>query len=1311
MGSSLARQLQEQMEGFRQKFRTGLVTLVFTDLVGSTRLKRVLGDREGVALIQHHHSVVRELLRQFPEAEEAGTAGDSFFIVFARPSDAVRLALLLQARNRAFSEVSRHPVQERIGIHIGEVLIQEHEDKPRDLYGSQVDIAARVMALADGDQILLTRAAFDNARQALKGEDASELQKLCWLNHGPYLVEGLEEPLEICEVGEIGLAKLKAPEDSLKARRQLSAEAESVLGWRPAVGQTVPNTKWVLEEKLGQGGFGEVWVGRHQSLKEQRVFKFCFRADHARSLRREVTLFRLLKERGDHPNIVRLYEVFLDQPPFYVEMDYVAGKDLKSWCQRQGGIEKVPLAMRLEIVAQAAEALQAAHDSFVIHRDIKPTNILISEGPRAVAATDSAPAPEPSREAVAPQITVKLTDFGIGQVVSAQYLAGITRAGFTQTMLGSPSSSPTGTQLYMAPELLAGKPASTRSDIYSIGVVLYQLLAGDFSKPLTTDWADQISDPLLREDLKRCFAGNPQERFGGAAELARRLRTLPERRAVLERRAAEAAARERAAYRRGVVRTAALATLAIVILAASASYAFNQAKRASREAERANREANRASVESRHANAKELEAQRILYASDMNLAQAALRMNNVGRARALLDRHRPQPGEADFRGWEWRYLWRRCQSDALFQLTRHDTRVHSLSFSADGLWLAIGYGDGLVQLWDVAQRKRIANLQTNGQFAAVAFSPRGGLLAATAKAGIVKLWDPVSLTQVGELKHGAPVRSVVFSPDGNLLALMGQDGRLTIWNPLTTNQLTSIAGRVIGYFRGVAAFSADSRLLAVGDAIGGLRVLEVGSWQELHRFVAREGFTALAFSSDGEFLISGSAFSDPHVRVWSLKKGALETALPGHTAWIGGLASTPGGKTMASVSADQSVRLWDTAAWKETAVLRGHGDEIHAVAFAPDGVTLATGSRDGLVLIWDSRRPQPSAARFSFPRPMARARLLEDSRTIVTFDAAHRLSLWDAATFEEKPFCQMTNSVLGMGDDGMLFTWNNVDKLEAWDMNVRPPQMAFSLPGSQKRPRIAYSERRKLLAIGEGSGAIRLAPIKDPAKAIVLTGHRTNATTLEFADKAGRLISVDSSGLLKIWDLEQMKETGSGEVGSTSWDPSPQGNFCIGVPNRYDELELLNLTRLSEPPRKFLHNAVISDAAFSPDSSLLASVDESGILRVWEMPEAKPRLNLRAHLLGAHGVAFFPDGRRFATGSGGLEALKLWDVATGQELLTLDAEGSLFRRIQFSKDGNTILAGGTNEGLWHFWRAPSFAQIEEAERKDTKPESYTQRQK
>jgi serine/threonine-protein kinase len=553
---AVAREHRFQVEEFQRKHRIGLLTLLFTDIVGSTRFKQHWGDLLAMTMIQGHHAIVRETLTKFKEAEEISTAGDSFFLVFAKPSDSVKFSLLLQARLRSQARDTARPVFDRIGIHVGEVFIEEGGQKPRDLFGIQVDTCARIMSLGQENQILMSRFAFDNARQILKGQELDGIGELSWLNHGDYRLEGVEDPVEICEVGESGgKSVLMPPASSEKAERVVASATEPVLGWRPAVGQNVPGTNWLLQEKLGEGGFGEVWLGFHEVLKESKVFKFCFRADRVRSLKREVTIFRLLRERvGNHPNIMGVHEVYFDKPPYYIVMDYAGGKDLPAWVAARGGPEKLPLALRLEIIAQAAEGLQAAHEAGVIHRDIKPSNLLLLNSPQ-----------HPD------QFQLKLTDFGIGQVVSTEALQAITRLGFTQT-ISSPGSPQTGTMLYMAPELLAGKPASPQSDIYSLGVLFYQLLVGDFGRPLTMDWIKSVDDRLLQDDLVRCFAGNPQDRFCSAAELSESLRNMENRRATQAAEARRLEERLRRAFLLSLLRRAASVLLVTAGLAAAAYF-------------------------------------------------------------------------------------------------------------------------------------------------------------------------------------------------------------------------------------------------------------------------------------------------------------------------------------------------------------------------------------------------------------------------------------------------------------------------------------------------------------------------------------------------------------------------------------------------------------------------------------------------------------------------------------------------------------------------------------------------------------------
>ncbi len=165
--------------------QSGVVTLLFTDVVGSTALKQRLGDKAGLELLQRHHELLRNALSKFSGAHEIKTAGDSFFISFRTPSAAVSFALALQSALRRFNAECTTPVRDRIGIHLGEVT-QEGGEQASDLHGLSVDLCARVMSLAQAGQILLTRPVFDNARQSLKGEEIEGISGLDWLNHGRF---------------------------------------------------------------------------------------------------------------------------------------------------------------------------------------------------------------------------------------------------------------------------------------------------------------------------------------------------------------------------------------------------------------------------------------------------------------------------------------------------------------------------------------------------------------------------------------------------------------------------------------------------------------------------------------------------------------------------------------------------------------------------------------------------------------------------------------------------------------------------------------------------------------------------------------------------------------------------------------------------------------------------------------------------------------------------------------------------------------------------------------------------------------------
>lgn len=221
------------VEAFEARHRTGLVTLLFTDLADSTRLKSELGDVIAGALIDQHHTLVRQVLARFPESQEVSTAGDSFFIVFDSPSNAVHFSLLLQAELRKLAARAKHPLRDRIGIHVGEVFVEldASHGRTRNFSGIHIDTASRVMGLCEPGRILLTRFCFENARQVLRGKRLDGLGDARWVSHGLFVLKGVSGPVEICEVGEEDRVEMTPLVDSEKARRVVGL---GLPGWAEA---------------------------------------------------------------------------------------------------------------------------------------------------------------------------------------------------------------------------------------------------------------------------------------------------------------------------------------------------------------------------------------------------------------------------------------------------------------------------------------------------------------------------------------------------------------------------------------------------------------------------------------------------------------------------------------------------------------------------------------------------------------------------------------------------------------------------------------------------------------------------------------------------------------------------------------------------------------------------------------------------------------------------------------------------------------------------------------------------------------------
>jgi serine/threonine protein kinase/class 3 adenylate cyclase len=536
-----------------------LMVLMFTDLVNSTAIKEQIGNQAYAQLLHRHDAFLRQSLDIVGGGRVVQDTGDGYFLSFESVAQAVSAALIFQWLMTA--ESWPLPFASRVGLHLGEVDQHTNAIDARERFvGSAIDLASRVMSLARGGQILLTRAVFDAARQIVREHPApvpmTRAPPLQWMAHGPYMFKGAAEPVDVFEVGAEGAAPLAPPPDSDKAKRHIRPGDEDTLGWRPALGRSLESTtNWILVEKLGEGGFGEVWLAEQVKTANKRVFKFCFDPERLRALKREVVLFRLLKKAlGDRRDIAAVKEWQFERAPYFIELDYTPEGNLTQWAQKQGGIAKVPLQDRLRYVAEIAQALAAAHSVGILHKDIKPSNVLM-------ASHHGGP------------VYPRLTDFGIGILTDRSRLADFDISGndFTASNITMNDSSRTGTRMYTPPEALLDQPHTVQGDIYALGVLLYQMTIADLARPLGVGWEREVSGELLREDIAACVDVEPKRRLASAAELAQRLETIDARRTERATLVAATRSAEQRLRRRRLARTAAIAMVVLLALTAVAT--------------------------------------------------------------------------------------------------------------------------------------------------------------------------------------------------------------------------------------------------------------------------------------------------------------------------------------------------------------------------------------------------------------------------------------------------------------------------------------------------------------------------------------------------------------------------------------------------------------------------------------------------------------------------------------------------------------------------------------------------------------------
>jgi class 3 adenylate cyclase/tetratricopeptide (TPR) repeat protein len=519
LGLGLLISLRAPEERAEEGYLSELKTLLLSDLVESTSLVRTLGDSKAADIFGRHDKIARDLLREFDGQEIDKT--DGFLLLFDRPINAVKYAL---AYHRALSELSAEldvRLESRVGIHFGEVFLRRNPSeavargaKPIEVEGLAKPVAARLMSLAQGRQTLLTRAVFDLARRsAVSDMDAS--QDLTWKEHGRYHAKGVDEAIEVYEVGVANFAPLSAPMSSAKAWKVGEEPLDSRISEStdplrttaiPVMSQGMNIGHYRVLDRLGRGGMGEVYAAEDTRLSRRVAIKalpveLASDPESLQRFEREAQAVAAL----DHPNIVTIYSVEEHGGRSYLIMELIEGKSLGDKISPIG----MPLSEFFELAIPLSDAIAAAHESGITHRDLKPTNVMTSINGR-----------------------LKVLDFGLAKFNQAQEEEAI------EDQLTS-TGRVLGTMPYMSPEQVRGKPVDHRTDIFSIGIIFFELLTGkrpfsgetqaDLISTIVRDAPAELADirskmpRQLRRIIRSCLEKEPDDRYQSAAELRQAL--------------------------------------------------------------------------------------------------------------------------------------------------------------------------------------------------------------------------------------------------------------------------------------------------------------------------------------------------------------------------------------------------------------------------------------------------------------------------------------------------------------------------------------------------------------------------------------------------------------------------------------------------------------------------------------------------------------------------------------------------------------------------------------------------------------------
>ena len=1064
--------------------------------------------------------------------------------------------------------------------------------------------------------------------------------------------------------------------------------------------------RYRLLEKIGEGGFGSVYVAEQKEPVRRRVALKVLKL--GMDTRRVIARFEAERQAlalMDHPHIARVLDAGATGSgrPYFV-MELVRGARITDFCREH----KLSIRDRLELFIQVCSAVQHAHQKGIIHRDLKPSNLLVT-------TIDGVPVP-------------KVIDFGIAKATGDLQLTDKTIYTQFQQFIGTPA--------YMSPEQaeLSGVDVDTRSDIYSLGVLLYELLVGTTpfdTQELLKSGLDEVRRTIREQEPPRpstritrdLSAGSPEmlqerrellrvvrgdldwivmqclekdraRRYESANELAvdiqRHLRHEP----VLAC-PPSAGYRFQKLFRRNkiaVIATVAVALSLVLGFVVSTSLfwreklARERAVKAEREQDQSRRQAEQARTEADQANVRLASN---LQQLEWERAEELIAAGRRADALALFARFlRETPDNSLVATRILSALSQRNFALPIARPLRHGGKVGSLQFNPAGDQVLTSGADGLVKIWR-ADTGALQLILTNGTADFVSFSADGRRVIASSNDRQTRVWDAVNGRLIARLPAGG---ANVCAADYRL-AVLAPDRLLRIWNGETNEPLGEELKPLTDVRR--ADWSRDGKWLAVGGADGAIRLWDTATWQPVrgpNRFagevsmlrfspdgerlmagtkngivaflnprtgeVVRETksgeyeITAAEFSSDGRYLIT-TIYND-RIRLWDGRTGAALSPSFGDLA-LSSARWAPDNRRLV-IAAGGTARIWDALEQQPLSEPFEHEGPIDQVDFGPDGHTVATGSQDGTARLWDVRMRLPAAVSWPLPGKPRGVRFSADgSRVAVAAGDSARIH--DTRTGEPLTPPMSHRNVVYAGSfspDGRVLATTSDDKtVKLWHT-----------------------------ASGQALG--------EPLV------HNETTWTADFSPDGRWLATSSRDGFLRVFEVQTRRLINSlqhpGEIIGAEFSPDGKAVLTSCVDGG---MRLISTDTMKLVVPVMQHGGIIWSAVFSPDGARIASASADRTAQVWDARTGQPLGQPLRHTKVVWTALFNPDGRQIVTASDDGTA-RVWDAATG-EPISQPMRRPVNRAVwyaSFSPDGRWVLT--LDEAGSYLWDARTGYSVSEA---------------